>query len=117
MLLGNLLENAVEACRQEAVERRLITLRVKRRGSSSLLILVDNTCVTPVMFANGMPLSSKKEGGGIGTASVSEIAARYGGIVQFEQNSEVFYASVILHVGCLLYTSDLKNEFYILDWG
>ena len=99
VLLGNLLENAVEACRQEAVERRLITLRVKRRGSSSLLILVDNTCVTPVMFANGMPLSSKKEGGGIGTASVSEIAARYGGTVQFEQNSEVFYASVILHVG------------------
>ena len=62
VLLGSLLENAVEACRQEAVERRLITLRVKRRGSSSLLILVDNTCVTPVMFANGMPLSSKKEG-------------------------------------------------------
>ena len=98
VLLGNLLENAVEACRQEAVERRLITLRVKRRGSSSLLILVDNTCVTPVMFANGMPLSSKKEGGGIGTASVSEIAARYGGTVQFEQNSEVFYASVLLQI-------------------
>ena len=70
--------------------------QVKRRGSSTLLILVDNPCVTPVMFDGDTPLSSKREGAGIGVESVREIAARYGGTVQFEQKGGVFYASVLL---------------------
>ena len=97
VLLGNLLENAVESCKREAAGGpQTITLRVKRRGSSTLLILVDNPCVTPVMFDGDTPLSSKREGAGIGVESVREIAARYGGTVQFEQKGGVFYASVLL---------------------
>ena len=97
VLLGNLLENAVEACKREAAGGpQTIKLRVKRRGSSTLLILVDNPCVTPVMFDGDTPLSSKREGAGIGVESVREIAARYGGTVQFEQKGGAFYASVLL---------------------
>ena len=96
VLLGNLLENAVEACQREAAGPQTIKLRVKRRGSSTLLILVDNSCVTPVVFDGDTPLSSKREGAGIGAASVREIAARYGGTVQFEQKGGMFYASVLL---------------------
>lgn len=97
VLLGNLLENAVEACKREAAGApQTIKLRVKRRGGSMLLILVDNPCATPVPFDGEMPLSSKREGVGIGAASVREIASRYGGTVQFEQRGGVFYASVLL---------------------
>lgn len=97
VLLGNLLENAVEACKREAAGApQTIKLRVKRRGGSTLLILVDNPCVTPVVFDRDTPLSSKREGAGIGVESVREIAARYGGTVQFEQKGGVFYASVLL---------------------
>ena len=97
VLLGNLLENAVEACKREAAGGpQAIKLRVKRRGGSTLLILVDNPCATPVVFDGDTPLSSKREGAGIGAASVREIAARYGGTVQFEQKGGVFYASVLL---------------------
>lgn len=96
VLLGNLLENAVEACQREAAGPQTIKLRVKRWGSSTLLILVDNSCVTPVVFDGDTPLSSKREGAGIGAASVREIAARYGGTVQFEQKGGMFYASVLL---------------------
>lgn len=97
VLLGNLLENAVEGCKREASGGpQTIKLRVKRRGGSTLLILVDNPCVTPVVFDGDTPLSSKREGVGIGAASVREIAARYGGTVQFEQKGGVFYASVLL---------------------
>ena len=96
VLLGNLLENAVEACKRDAADRPFIKLRVKQRGQSMLLVLIDNTCLTPVVFENGTPLSAKREGMGIGTASVREIAGRYNGSVLFEQRDGVFYASVRL---------------------
>lgn len=96
VLLGNLLENAVEACRRETGNGRFIKLRIKQKGEAPLLILVDNTCMSAVSFEDGTPLSSKREGVGIGVASVREIAARYHGAARFEQRENVFYASVRL---------------------
>ena len=96
VLLGNLLENAVEACKRDAADRPFIKLRVKQRGQSMLLVLIDNTCLTQLVFEDGTPLSAKREGMGIGTASVREIAGRYNGSVLFEQRDGVFYASVRL---------------------
>lgn len=96
VLLGNLLENAVEACKREAGEQKYIKLRVKLRRESALLILVDNTSAFPVIFEGNTPLSAKRGGAGIGVSSVREIAARYGGAAQFEQRDGVFYASVSL---------------------
>lgn len=69
---------------------------MKLRGQSTLYILVDNTCEPPVTFDGDTPLSSKREGAGIGVASVREIAARYDGQAQFEQRDGIFYASVLL---------------------
>ena len=99
VLLGNLLENAVEACKREAAGGpKTIQLRVRQRGGAALLILVDNPCATTVRFDGDTPLSSKREGAGIGVASVQDIAARYGGTAQFEQKAGVFYASVLLKI-------------------
>lgn len=53
VLLGNLLENAVEACRRDSSRSKWIKLRIKQEGSSALLILIDNTCVLPVTFQDG----------------------------------------------------------------
>lgn len=103
VLLGNLLENAVEACRNEAGPKN-IRLRIKQKGSTMLLVLVDNTCTMPVRLQDDTPLSSKREGVGIGAASVQSIAKRYGGTTQFEQRDGMFYASV------LLYMTDNKTE-------
>lgn len=104
VLLGNLLENAVDACRRETGAKS-IKLRVKRKGSAMLLVLLDNTCGTSVTFEDGLPLSSKREDRllsgrsvGIGTASVQSIAGRYGGTAQFEQRDGVFYASALLYL-------------------
>lgn len=96
VLLGNLLENAVEACKRELSDQTFIKLRMKQRGQATLFILIDNTCRTPISFEKGTPLSSKREGMGIGILSIRDIAARYNGTVQFEQQNGVFYASVRL---------------------
>lgn len=47
VLLGNILENALEACKRQSVNQKFIKLSIKRHGQSELLILVDNTCFTP----------------------------------------------------------------------
>lgn len=96
VLLGNLLENAFEASQKAAEDLKFIKLRIKCQDKASVLILVDNSCEGTVIFENGIPLSSKREGFGIGTASIREIASRYNGRVLFEQKDGVFCASVYL---------------------
>lgn len=96
VLLGNLLENAVEACQQQAGNQNFIKLRIKRHGDAELLILVDNTCLTPIDFKNGIPVSTKHEGTGIGTSSMQDIAERYHGTVRFEWKEGIFYTSILL---------------------
>ena len=99
VILGNLLENAVEACLREKNGKCSIRLRIFRKNSS-LVFLTDNTCSGTVRFdADGKtPLSSKRKGVGIGVSSIREIADRYGGDTLFEQKAGMFYASVWLQI-------------------
>ncbi|WP_242984532.1 ATP-binding protein [Clostridium sp. chh4-2] len=106
VLLGNLLENAVEACQRESGDGRFIRFQVSRRGKREILILVDNSCRLPVVFEQGMPRSSKRAGPGIGTVSVRDIASRHQGEAHFEQTDGVFCASVYLQDG----TADMAAE-------
>ena len=96
VLLGNILENALEACKRQNVNQKFIKLSIKRHGNSELLILVDNTCFTPVHFKDGRPLSSKRNGMGIGTISIQDIAEKYKGTVQYKLKENIFYTSVLL---------------------
>lgn len=96
VLLGNMLENAIEACQRQNGEICFIKLRIKKHGSSELLVVMDNTCREPVSFKNEVPVSTKREGMGIGTSSMQEIAERYHGSVQFEWKEGMFYTSVLL---------------------
>lgn len=102
VLIGNLLENAVEACVREMSEKdtqlgKNIHMRIKRHDDI-LLIMVSNTCTKPVTFIGDLPLSSKRSGAGIGISSVIEIAGRYHGDTEFLQKDGMFYASVMLHL-------------------
>lgn len=99
VLLGNMLENAIEACQRQGDQTSFIKLRIKRHGSSELLIVMDNTCEEPVLFRDEMPVSTKREGMGIGTSSMQGIAERYHGTVQFEWKEGIFYTSVLMQYG------------------
>lgn len=96
VLLGNILENAVESCQRQTENQTFIKLRIKCHGNSELLILTDNTCTVPAVFKDGIPMSSKREGLGIGTSSIRDIARRYHGTVQFEWKEDIFYTSVLI---------------------
>lgn len=104
-LLGNLLENAVEAC-QGLAGAPYIRVRGQCEGSRAVLT-VDNTCASPPRQENGRFLSSKHAGYGTGTYSVRMAAERCGGEADFAFHDGMFYASVLLYGdkvddGCML---------------
>ncbi len=95
IVLGNLLENAVDACRTEDSGDKKITVRANTAGGS-LCITVDNTYTGTLHYANNASLlSTKHRGNGLGTESVKNIAAQYGGICRFEASGGMFYASFL----------------------
>ncbi len=92
-LLGNLLENALEACAASKTPR-FIRLHIRQRGT--LYLTMDNTSDQPPLSDEKRLISSKHDGFGIGTESVRMTAERYNGDARFEWREGVFYASVML---------------------
>lgn len=95
-LLGNLLENAVDACREVQDSTPFIRVRgVCERGR--IVFTVDNSCAQELLWENGRLVSTKHEGYGVGTRAVQETAERSGGGAWFSCKNGVFYASVLLY--------------------
>lgn len=96
VLLGNLLENALENCSPKN-GKRFIHVNARKKGSSMLYLTVDNSCGQQPVMEGERFCSGKHEGFGIGTESVRMIAERYHGEARFEWKDEVFYASVMVN--------------------
>lgn len=96
VLFGNLLENALDACRAENECNKKIIIRAGFTGDT-LCITVDNTYTGVLKYGlNGALASTKHRGLGLGTQSVKSIAEQYGGVCRFEAKDGMFYASVLL---------------------
>lgn len=94
VILGNLLENALDACKKETSADRRIIVHASC-NDNALCITVDNTCTdTLKRTADGQFLSTKHAGAGLGIRSVKSIAAQYHGVCRFEAKDGMFYASV-----------------------
>lgn len=96
VLLGNLLENALDACAVLSGPR-LVLVNIRQSGSSMLSLTVDNTSTQPPVWEKGKLRSSRHQGFGMGTESARVIAKRYNGDARFEWKDGMFYASVMLN--------------------
>ncbi|MCL1910951.1 MAG: GHKL domain-containing protein [Leptospirales bacterium] len=99
IILGNLLENAMKACRKlepPASSNAKIELQVKTQGTH-LAVMVKNTFNGIVNEENGQPVSKKKDGG-LGLRSVRTVAARYDGHTLFEWDNDTFTVYVMLGI-------------------
>lgn len=96
-ILGNLLDNALEAAKAVQGDRRFIRLTV-RRINNMLVIKVENGCGAPPVAKQGELITSKTEGGlhGWGLKSVRAAAEKYDGIVETMYKDHVFRAVVTL---------------------
>ena len=97
-LFGNLLENAVEAAeRCPDGSPRFIRVQIRARNNK-LLIEEENSCTGSLRRGRDGIFSGKHSGQGIGTASISEIAARYGGLADFQDHNGIFKAEIFLRL-------------------
>lgn len=94
-IFGNLLENALDACRECTDSAPFIRI-CAQEDASHIVIAVDNTCCHPPIEENGRFRSTKHDGLGTGTASIRSIAERYQGVADFRYEDGIFYASVML---------------------
>lgn len=97
VLLGNLLENALDACRAQKRGERFIRVCARIMGGEAVSLTVDNSSDAAPVVSDGRFQSSKHEGSGMGTASVEQIAKQYNGIAKFDYKEHVFYSSVLLN--------------------
>ncbi|MEY8575393.1 ATP-binding protein [Oscillospiraceae bacterium 21-37] len=97
-ILGNLLDNAIEAARRvENPERRTVALTI-RRIHQMLVIKVENSFAASPVQENGELKTTKTEGGlhGWGLKSAQTAAEKYDGMVQAGVSGEVFRAVATL---------------------
>lgn len=97
-MLGNMLENAMESVEKEPdPEKRIITFLARARGDM-LYISMENYCAVPVVFKDGLPVTSKEEKAfhGFGVQSILHIAESYGGNARFQMENQYFLAEILL---------------------
>lgn len=95
IILGNLMENACEACLRRQQKAAYIHVSAHYR-SSALLLRIENSSDTLPRLRNGKFLSTKHGGYGIGTQSVRTAAAHYNGQLKYDYTDSYFRVSVIL---------------------
>ncbi len=98
IIIGNLLENAVEACQRMKSQERFLDVSLSMASSAILALQVSNSyegCVH--QMEDGSFLSSKgKDRKGIGISSVVSITEKYSGISKIEYSKQVFKVSLLI---------------------
>ncbi len=94
VLLGNLLENATEACMLESMP--IITVRGKTDGDMLFFKVVNSFTGKTKKGSNGLYLSTKHEGRGIGLRSVRGTVDDYHGMLEIKHDDGFFSVSVLL---------------------
>lgn len=105
IVIGNLLENAVEACKLVDKEKRFIRLNSNIKYDT-LAIVVDNSFNGIFKKSEGGFLSSKRKGEGIGLSSIMAVAKKHHGSAKFEPKGTVFQSSIYMRIGLLSYASE-----------
>ncbi|MBP3674502.1 MAG: sensor histidine kinase [Oscillospiraceae bacterium] len=97
VLVGDLLDNALEACKLQQNPDRRITISGKLDGKT-LRFAVENTYQQPVLQdKDGTYQSSKYDGPGAGLKVVQSIAKRYAGSVKIDHTNGIFQVNVTLN--------------------
>ena len=96
-LLGNALDNAIEAAAKEREEaRRIITLYAAARGDL-FSIHIENPCAKEPLFMDGLPVTSKpdKDYHGFGMRSMRYLCEKYQGVLTTGWEDGIFSLDVL----------------------
>lgn len=96
ILLGNLLDNALEAAEQSITEK-MIQVQVIQEDKQ-LVISIKNTCTQPLSVKNGVPESTKfrKEEHGYGIKAIQDIVEKYDGAFAMKQDGAFVKVTAVI---------------------
>lgn len=97
-LFGNLLENGIMGCRTLPERKRRFSLTVELRQGNSLYIVSTNSFDGHVRKGKNGYCSTRHDGQGIGLASITAVAEKYGGSARFSNSETEFFVDVVLKV-------------------
>jgi len=99
VLLGNALDNALEACGKGLGSSSIAVGANENRGI--LLITVENTLHAPIVLKNNRPVTNKKNPSehGFGVLGMEHVVRKYQGDLRFEIVGDTFKVRVMLPVG------------------
>ena len=97
-IYGNLLENAVDAVKEQPAESQPYVRVLTKIKNKKLLIEISNPYFNEIQRKENGFYSTKHEGIGIGTASVAEVVQRIGGYVAFSTEESIFKVNIFLPV-------------------
>lgn len=94
-LFGNLVDNAIEALKDEA-QKRVISLIIKRQGDF-VSISIQNFFSKQLRFENGLPITTKKDKNyhGYGMQSIKMICEKYNGTLSINTNDNIFSVNIL----------------------
>lgn len=97
-LLGNLLENAFEACRRQQNHERYVDIKAGISGTDSFMIVVRNSYEGEIIEKDDGIISSKRDHQiGIGIPSVKKIVNKYNGITNITYDEHNFKIQLLLN--------------------
>lgn len=100
VILGNLLDNAIEAVNKVEPENRRIRISIKL-VSNTFLLSVSNTCQRVTQDTNGIFVSTKEDASqhGFGLQNTKRSVEKYHGVLDLRVDDSIFTADVILYLG------------------
>lgn len=106
VILGNALDNAIEACERGQVSKPWISIKLIYDGANLLMTLENSFDGTIRKNKKGMQISRKanRQQHGIGTYSIQRVVQKYHGYYHVEVTEKEYHLEIIL------YSQDEKKE-------
>ncbi|MEH2957582.1 GHKL domain-containing protein [Candidatus Merdisoma sp. JLR.KK006] len=97
VILGNLLDNAIEASQKCEINKRKVFLRICNRNEIFLLCLYNNSVQMPVLKDDRF-VTTKEDNyaHGLGVESVKRIVEKYNGNISFQYDDEHFEVDILI---------------------
>ena len=92
IIIGNLLDNAIDACMELPVEKRLIRIYMEMKGNFLYLALTNTSGGKKKKIFR----STKGEGHGLGISRMDAVVEKYGGYITRASEDEAFSTEVLL---------------------
>ena len=96
IVLGNLFDNAIEACMQRPREERMIRIYMEMKNTQLYISLTNTTAQKKQRRENGRYASTKGHGRGYGLVRIDTIIERYQGYIRRGSEDGAFTTEVLL---------------------